>query len=447
MKRRIYALRGLPPEVVAVAFAKTSRSPEQIDKIAAELNEDKSRRFHEKWVVGYGHSSVAEHAVISLALEDVSIIATKVIEDNRLASYTEKSTRYQEFNKESYYKPDKIMKSSLGPKYKAVMDFLFESYLELYGVMLEFFRKRFPDEPEIMLKNRAFDCVRYLLPAATVTTLGMTINARNLEHGIVKLLTHPLDEMKDIGKEIKEAALKITPTLIKYTNFNEYLANADNQIRKIAKGIGEAKSEDGAVLVEYDKDAINKVVAALLYRGSRLPYKEIKKKVEAMQEEEKEKIIDSVLEGRSKFDRPLREFEHCYYSFDITMDYGGFRDVQRHRMCTQTNQDLGVTHGYDIPDEIKEAGVDDRYREAMEKAAELYNEISKEMPQEAQYCVPLGFKKKVLMTFNLREAFHFIKLRSGEGAHASYKRIAQDMYKAIREVHPIFAKHITCDMK
>src|SRR3989339_1357238 len=108
-KRRIYALAGLPPEVVAVAFAKCSRSPEPFDKIAAELNADKSSEFHEKWVVGYGHSSVAEHAVLSIAMENVSILATKVIEDNRLASYTEKSTRYQIFDRDKYFKPAKIM--------------------------------------------------------------------------------------------------------------------------------------------------------------------------------------------------------------------------------------------------------------------------------------------------------------------------------------------------
>ncbi|UCG95192.1 MAG: FAD-dependent thymidylate synthase [archaeon] len=77
-ERRIYTLNGLPPEVTAVAFARCSRSPEPFDKIARELNEDKSRKFHEKWIVGYGHSSVAEHAVLSLAIENISILATKV---------------------------------------------------------------------------------------------------------------------------------------------------------------------------------------------------------------------------------------------------------------------------------------------------------------------------------------------------------------------------------
>ena len=122
-ERRIYTLTGLPPEVVAVTFAKCSRSPDDFDKIAEELNADKSRKFHEKWVVGYGHSSVAEHAVLSLAIENVSMLATKVIEDNRLASYTEKSTRYQVFDKDRYYKPKKIMDSKFGGLFEKSVNF------------------------------------------------------------------------------------------------------------------------------------------------------------------------------------------------------------------------------------------------------------------------------------------------------------------------------------
>src|SRR3989344_6058575 len=212
-KRRIYALTGLPPEVVAVAFAKCSRSPEPFDKIAKEINEDKSRKFHEKWVVGYGHSSVAEHAVLSLAIENISILATKVIEDNRLASYTEKSSRYQLFDKENYYKPEKIMGSKLAKLYEDTCDFILDVYSDIAPKLIEFFKRKFPYENDIEIKNKALDCARYLLPVSVLTNLGITINARNLENAITKLLTHPLKEMQNIGKELKEAAIKITPTL------------------------------------------------------------------------------------------------------------------------------------------------------------------------------------------------------------------------------------------
>ena len=442
-ERRIYTLTGLPPEVVAVAFAKCSRSPEDFDKIAAELNTDKSRKFHEKWVVGYGHSSVAEHAVLSLAIENVSILATKVIEDNRLASFTEKSTRYQIFDKDRYYKPKKIMNSKFGGLYEKTADFILETYQKLVPKMIEFLKKKYPDAKEIEIKNKALDNLRYLLPVAVQTNLGMTINARNLEYGIVKLMSHPLDEMKEIGAEIKEAALKVTPTLIKYTKPNEYLMETLKSIKGI--DAGEIKNENGALLVEFEKDAEDKLVVSILYRFSKAPYRQIKDDVKSMSKDEKEKVIEEALKRLGKFDRPLREFENVVYTFDVLMDYGAFRDVQRHRMCTQTNQVFTADHGFDTPEEVVEAGMENEFKLCMNTAKEVYGAISKELPDEAAYIIPLAYKKRVLMTMNLRELFHFIKLRSGKMGHESYRKIAWDMYDEIAKVHPFIAKYIEVD--
>lgn len=441
-KRRIYTLTGLPPEVVAVTFAKCSRSPEDFDKIAEELNADKSRKFHEKWVVGYGHSSVAEHAVLSIAIENVSMLATKVLEDNRLASYTEKSTRYQVFDKERYFKPKKIMDSKFGALFEKSADFILETYQKLFPKMIEFLKKKYPEAKEIEIKNKALDNLRYLLPVAVQTNLGMTINARNLEYGIVKLMSHPLDEMKEIGEELKEAALKVTPTLIKYTKPNEYIIETLKSLREKSIKINEIKNEEGAVLVEYDSDAEDKLVASILYRFSHAPYKEVKEKVKSMSKEEKEKVIDESLKRLGKFDRPLREFENVVYVFDVLMDYGAFRDVQRHRMCTQTNQVFSISHGFDVPGEVKEAGMENDFVLCMNTAKEVYDAISKELPDEAAYIIPMAYKKRLLMTMNLRELFHFIKLRSTKHGHESYRKIAWDMYDSIAKVHPFIAKYI-----
>ncbi len=447
-KRRIYTLTGLPPEVVAVAFAKCSRSPEPFDKIVKELNEDKSRKFHEKWVVGYGHSSVAEHAVLSLAVENVSILATKVLEDNRLASFTEKSSRYQSFDKENYYKPKKIMNSKLSELYEKTCDFILDVYSDLVPKLLEFFKKKFPDEIDIEIKNKTLDCARYLLPACVLTNLGITINARSLENAIIKLLTHPLEEMKEIGNDIKEAALKVTPTLIKHIKPNEYLGKTTKEMENLTKDTlkNHDDNKENVVLVEYDKEAENKLVAALLYRFSKSPYSKIKETVKTMPLEEKEKIIDEALKRLGKFDKPLRELEHVYYTFDVLMDYGAFRDIQRHRIATQTNQEFTVEHGYSTPPEMIEAGFKKKFEECMNKAKSAFNEISKEFPKEAQYIIPLAFNKRLLFTCNLRELFHLIKLRSGKTGHTSYRKIAQDMYHLIKEEHPLLAKYIEVDL-
>ena len=455
-ERRIYTLpNSLMPEVKAVTFAKCSRSPEPFDKIVAELTEEKSAEFHEKWVVGFGHSSIAEHAVISLAIENVSNIATKVIEDSRLASFTEKSSRYQIFNKDKLYMPEVIMNSDLKEVYSDAVNSLMSAYEEMTQPMMDFVKQKYPkpaDQDEklynMISKARACDNLRYLLPTATLTNLGMTINTRELENLIKKLLSHPLKEMQDIGKEMKENAMAAVPTLIKFAWKNNYIVETKKQLKNIADWeLGqEAGNNQAVTIVDYDKDAENKLVASILYPYSNLSYEEIAKKVRNLPEDKKEKIIDETLKRREKFDAPLRELEHVYYTFDILMDYGAFRDVQRHRMCTQSNQPITVVHGYDLPPEIREAGFEDKFKAVVEKSVEAYNKIYKMFPEEAQYVVPMCFRKRVLITWNLRELHHFISLRSGKKGHASYRRIAQQCWRELDKIQPLLAKYIRVDM-
>lgn len=459
-KRRIYPLVGYSPEVVAVAFGKCSRSPEPFDKIAQELDTDKSRRFHEKWIVGYGHSSVAEHAILSLAFENVSILATKVIEDNRLASYTEKSTRYQKFDKEHYYKPSKLMKSNLGKLYKEICDFYFDTYDKIVPKMHDFLQKKYPKDKETeekiyqtKIKNKVFDNCRYMLPIATQTNLGMTVNARELAYAIVKLLSHPLEEIQQIGKEVKKTALKIVPTLIKYADYNEYIYQTAKSLSKLSKkylkksATAYATADKPVVLVKYDKDAEERLLTALLYKFSTLPYFKIQSVIKKMNQRDKEKIIDESLNKMERHDHPPREFEHTYYTFDILMDYGAFRDIQRHRICTQTNQYITTKHGYSTPEEIIEAGFSQDYDNLMEKAALAFDKISKRFPLAAQYLVPLAYKKRTLITWNLRELYHFIKLRSGPTGHLSYRKIAQEVYKEVKKVHPLLSRYIMVNLE
>ncbi len=455
-KLSVYSLDHLKPEVVAVAFAKCSRSPESFADIAAELTEEKSADFHEKWVVGYGHSSVAEHANLHLAIENISILGTKIIEDNRLASYTEKSTRYQIFDRTKYYKPAKIMNSELAKEYEDTMNEIYDTYTEMYEPMKEFILKKYPrkeTESEkgyaATIKARVCDNTRYLLPTATLTNLGMTANARTWEHAIVKLLSNPLEEANDIGKAIKTEALKITPTLIQFANENPFIKETSTEIKNLTEQllVENPEPSNPVQIIDYDHNAENKLVAALLYRFSQLPYQQILKKVESMNQTEKEKVIDESLSRRANYDAPFRELEHVYYTFDILMDYGAFRDVQRHRMCTQTNQAVTVIHGYETPEEIIEAGLEEKYHTTMKKAAHLYQKIYPIFPDEAQYVVPLGFRKRTLFTWNLRELHHFISLRSGLKGHISYRRIAQACWQKLNEVQPLLAKYIRVNME
>lgn len=454
-KREIYSLDHLKPEVVAVAFAKCSRSPESFRDIADGLTDEKSADFHDKWVVGYGHSSVAEHATLHLAIENVSILASKILEDNRLASYTEKSTRYQVYDKNKYYKPAKIMQSVYGAEYEKTINHLFDVYLAMEPIMTDFIKNKYPMTPggserayAATTKSRVCDNIRYLLPTATLTNLGMTLNARVLEHTLMKLLSNPLDEAKEIGTEMREEALKITPTLIKFANENAYLKETPKILKSITNVLlTDAPEPASSVeIIDYDKNAENKLVASLLYTYSENPFQQILRKVEEMDYKQKERIVETALANRASYDQPLRELENIYYTFDILMDYGAFRDIQRHRMCTQGNQLVTTTHGYELPEEIAEAGMENEFRKAMEIAQALYEKLKPIFPHEAQYIVPLAYKKRTLFTWNLRELHHFISLRSGSKGHISYRRIAQECWRKLNEIQPLMAKFIRVNM-
>ncbi len=475
----VYVIKNLPPEVVAVLFAYVSRSPasfrENLLKLIKSKDLDigelvsvysdmgvnyaeareKARKFHEKWVVGYGHSSVAEHAVASVAIENVSILATKAIEDTRLASFTEKSTRYQVFDREKYYKPGNVMKSESGGLYKKTCENLFDLYIEIMPKLTGYFREKHPKPKgmddkiyENISKARACDVARYVLPASTLTNLGMTVNARSLEHMIRKLLSHPLKEMNGIGTGIREEVLKIIPTLVKYADLNPYIIETGRVMESLYGGFEPEKNEKNrpVTLVGYDRDAENKLVSSIIYRYSHRPYEDILAKVSEMGGKEKEKVFGEYLKRMGAHDPPMRELEHVYYTFDILVDYGAFRDIQRHRICTQTNQELTTTHGYDIPEEIEKIGYGEKFREAMKSAEHAFERLRKRFPKEAQYVVPLAFRKRTLFTWNLRELYHFIKLRSGKEGHISYRRIAWDVYNEVKRVHPVLAKYIKVDL-
>ena len=213
-KKRIYVMENLSPETIAVTFAKTSRSPEPFDEIAKGLTEEKSSKFNEKWIIGYGHSSVAEHATLSIAIENVSRIAGEVIESSRLASFTEKSTRYQKIDKENFFIPGNIQSEDFLKDYMNICNDLVDLYSISYERINSYFGNALNDVKKA--KHIALDNARYLLPLSTLTNIGVTANARVMEHMVSKMLSSNIKEVEEIGIELKREALKRIPTLIKY---------------------------------------------------------------------------------------------------------------------------------------------------------------------------------------------------------------------------------------
>lgn len=457
-EREIYLLspRALSPETIAVAFAKTSRSPESFRAIAAELSDEKSAQFHEKWVVGYGHASVAEHAVLHIAFENVSRLAIESIESNRLASYTEKSTRYQRWGSDDFTIPPELDGHPLRDEFVNTLRLLFKTYADSLTPARTLIFERFPrrenekDEAwDRRIRSKYVDVCRFLLPAAALANVGMTANARVLENTIRKMLSHELAEVREIGAKVKEVSKAETPTLVKYADAVPYLTetvnefvNRKNEFANRKSQTANRKSDDWCRLIDYDKDGEKKVLSAALYRFGEMTYEDALKYIESLDEESKNNLAESLLGRLGKFDVPLRELEYCTYTFDLIMDQGAYAEFKRHRMMTQTPQRLTTRLGYATPLLITEAGFGSKYDAAMESASKMFEKLYAFSPDVAQYVVPNGFNRRVLAEFNLREAFAFCQLRSAANAHFSIRRVAQKIYEEISHVHRLLAKHM-----
>jgi thymidylate synthase ThyX len=454
MKREVYLLspKALSPETIAVAFAKTSRSPESFRDIAAELSDEKSAQFHERWVVGYGHASVAEHAVLHIAIENVSRLAVESLESNRLASYTEKSTRYQVWGLESFYTPRAIAESELAQLYHDTVRRLFESYQQALEPVRRLMQAQHPRKDgesdarwDGRIRSKYVDCCRFLLPAAALANVGLTANARVLESAIRKLLSHPLEEVREIGVEMKQVAQAEVPTLLKYAGVVPYQQQTQAALGRAAAPVGPAeRGAAGVTLADYDPQAEDKFLAACLYRFGRGTLAQCRAAVAAMTAEERAALAAEALGRLDRYDVPLRELEHVNYTFDAVMDQGGFFEIKRHRMMTQSPQRLTCDLGYAVPRALEEAGQRAAYDAAMQAAGEAYQRLAEKFPEEASYVVPNGYNRRVLMTLNLREAFHLCELRGAPTAHFSARRTVGQVYEQISKVHPLLAGYMRC---
>ncbi len=419
LERQVYLLdpQSLPSETIAVTFAKTSRSPQSFREIAAELTDEKSAKFHEKWVVGYGHSSVAEHAVLHVAVENVSRLAVECLESNRLASYTEKSTRYQTWDADRFFIPPELDHHPLRQTYIDTVRSLFAAYQESIPAVKAVIAKEFPPQPgesesrwERRTRSAYVDVCRFYLPAASLANVGMTINARALEHAIRKMLSHPLEEVRQLGAEIKQVAQTEVPTLLKYADAQPGLDLARQELTAAAPNAVAEDPGDWCSLVDYDPDGEESILAAALYRFGSFGYAQARERVRSLPPQQRRQLAQTLLSALDRHEIPLRELEYAAYTFDLTLDQGAYFELKRHRMMTQTPQRLTAHLGYTLPRRICAAGLEEHFRIAMEQARSAYDQLAAFNPEVASYLVPNAFNRRVLLALNLRSAVHLLRL-------------------------------------
>lgn len=488
----VYAIFGAEPEVQAYAMAKYSRSALSMKESLKEISTQKAEKFLNTFYFQYGHRSIADLAHIALAIEKLSILAAIVIADEQRWDGQERSTRYQDFRKSGYYIPEFAADSRARGLYTQTIDGLFADYESLSERVFRYLADITPKPAEMKqeaydrtLRARAFDVSRYLLPLATNTSLGEIVNARTLEMQVSHLLSHTHKEVRRLGELLKRAAttaaynvnedslrelvedirafspelgaraesqllkeVRVAPTLVKYADPNIYETETRQELRQIASELmKDAAIEPSPIVDLLDNEPLEiELACTLLYEHCHYPYRQIRSRVESLDQNRRAEIIDAGLRHRGKHDEMLRAFRTGQqFRFDILMDIGGFRDMHRHRRCIQIEQGFTTKHEYDVPEQLEPAGVLKQYENAMHLASEAIKQLqasaAPEAAENAQYVIPLGFRKRTLFKMDFAEAVYISELRSGPAGHFSYRNVAYAMFEEVQKKFPALARY------
>lgn len=486
----VYAIHGADPEVLAYAMAKYSRSALTLRESLKEISAQRAEQFLNTFYFQYGHRSIADLAHVPMAVERLSLLAAIALVDEQRWDGQERSTRYQDFRKSGWFTP------ALGGEtanYTAAVQALFASYDQVSRGMFEALKLAIvrPDEMkqdayERTLKARAFDVARYLLPMATNTSLGQIVNARTLETQVSRLLTSEFAEIRTLGVKLRAAALepawnvqhaaahtlleemdaasgtrhpqldelllrpvKAAPTLVKYAVANEYQKATRVVLTQAAAELmgGVAIAAVPVVdLVTGPEPVEIELVTSLLYPHCHYGYRQIRTMVESLSGAQRAEVIALGTQHRGRHDELLRSFHvGAGLRFDILMDIGGFRDMHRHRRCTQLLQEFTDVHGYDTPDApgqptLAACGLAEPFAAAMREASAAYRAMKasgvEEAGESAQYLLPLATRCRSMFKMDFAEALYISELRSGVAGHYSYRRVAWEMFEAVRREHP-----------
>ncbi len=469
-------------------YSRTNKSMRRIFLDEFLKNKTRGEEFYNRVLLEYGDDSVAELGEAQIAIEGLSNIAVKKIEDRRIGlSYLEKSSRYVAWNKKEngkyrFYRDTEIMKSRFADAYEESCNFSFETYSKNIESMINYVREKYPiekysfkdstdgkeklfsklkSESDIKSANmiyrgstkaKALDILRGLLPASTLTNVGITGNGRAFEYLLTILGSSELKEEQELASKIKKELDTTIKSFVRRADdkygkaFQKYLKDIKNKSKSIAIKKIKSNPTIGTItkLVDYEseKPAIDKIITSIIYEQSpSTSYQNILQQVKRMSKQNKIKIINEFTNLRTnRRHRPSRAFENVYYTFDLCNNFGMFRDLHRHRALTLERQLLTTDHGYNMPNEIKILGIEKDFKDCMNKTKETFEKIRKKYPDQGQYVVNFGYNYPYFMKFNLREACHLIELRTVPQGHVDYRRVAQQMFKQINKVHPNLSK-------
>mgnify|MGYP001568733089 CR=1 FL=1 len=498
----VHVLRNIPPEIVGALCSRASRAKESLlrvflkeyiypivdgeDKELAQelnqvvefltahgfkkiLNNQRAQGFYIKWLSLYGDDSIAQNTGAHIAYWGISQVAMKFIEDQRIGlEPIEKSTRYVNFGEKVsgrylYYTlaPD-LKQLGLSAEYKKTLDGLFETYNMLVPQFIAWLKLRY-EEKESILEKKAFDTLRGLLPMATVGQVAFRGNAAAYEYLINRLRKHELGEFRWLAETTKQELDTEIPSLLlradseKSSEYQEYLANCPRDTEQsLPKRLQQELTKHESVskpevrLVAYDTQAAEHVIIGILYAlpHTHRSWNDIAATVGKMDTAQKKSILDSFFNNRKeRWYKPGRALENADFHFEILMDIGAYRDLHRHRMLTQERQTFSIYHGFNTPQEVQEAGMDNLYKKALQSIVPLFKKLERKSPLLAQYVVPLAYRIRFYQKQNLASLFWEGELRTGSQGHPDYRHIEQEKYRLFAKKVPLLAPYMQVDMK
>jgi len=474
----VFALVNLPEVVKGALFARYSRSAKSLrrlflDEFVGDLDVSgdatvdatvglaRAEQLYERVFFEYGDDSVAQLGGVHLACEQASNLLTKILERGRLMAYLEQSTRYIGYDARlpsghyRYHRPPEILDSPLGARYVGDMDRMFDAYADLLPKMVSWIGARYPRQPEDSdfvhrqaVKAKALDELRGLLPAASLSNVGIYGTGQSYEQLLLRMRADPLPEARAYAEMMLTELRKVIPSFLQRVDLAErggewsaYLASTRHDTARLVERFWPDEAAETpeipaqVTLLDFDPEGEDKVLAAACFAHGTTSDAEALRRVRALGAEERRALLAAYVGGRTnRRHRPGRAFERTDYRFEVVSDYGAFRDLQRHRMLTAEWQPLTTALGYDVPELVDEAGLAETYTESMERSAELYALMAADVPAQAAYAVALAFRIRYVLQMNAREAMHVIELRSGPQGHTTYRRVAQDMHRAIDSV-------------
>ena len=467
LDRDIYTVSNIPEEVIAVIFAYVSRSPkgfrENIDVVIKEeeLGRERAAKFHEKWVLHYGHASVAEHATVHMGVEKVSRLFSSLLElSNEYLSFTEYSQRYQKPKKGDFYIPEELEgKPSLLREYVDLNNCLYDTYVQINDKLYEYLVREIPapegtDEKTHLraLEKVAFEDARYALSLGTYTNLGMTGNARAIEESLTKLLSSKYTEARKRAEEIKKEVRFSVPTLVKYANENRYIKETRQELEYVSRSIpkGESSGKSGIELLDWtgkdahnpEEAAVDKMIKAILFEHSDLRYGDIERETQSTDWESKLIIVRKAIEKLGKYDNPINVFKLIDYEAEFVVSEACWHQLLRHRKVNWITQEPSVSNGITVPPNVKQSGAEELLQEAAKMSERLYEKlIDENLTEVASYVVTNAHNRRVMGSFDLWELYHLINLRMSEGAQWDIKNIVRILAEEIHKYHPNLVSH------